>query len=191
MKKKIIVAIIIFALCISLTGTASAAKTSWNYSNYNHGSYVPLTGTFSTTTGYNTNHGIYTQTLVQFSLDSTNISAITDYNEGNGAHSKAKGKKCYLTIDVTSVRDNSLDPFSAYAVYTDLPDPKIDIENDDLFGNRNEESEVVVLGKLEEKNYGMITVWDDYRSSDEDTGEFRVQFAMSQKGVFDYNNLII
>jgi hypothetical protein len=53
---------------------------------------------------------------------------------------------------------------SAYSVSSTLPNPKTDIENNDLFGNRNEESEVVALGSVSVGTYNMVTYWYDYRS---------------------------
>ena len=183
--------ILAFGLSISLIGTAFATSTSWDYGNdYSHGKYVPLRGTFSDRVGWESGYDDIMTTEVNFSLDSTNVSAILAYNRGEGEHPNTKGVNCYLTLDVTSVRDNTLDPFSAYIIYTNLPDPKRDIENDDFFGDRNEESEVVALGTVEATDYYMRTCWDDFRNSDKDTGEFRAQFAMSKKGFSDYNNII-
>ena len=110
------------------------------------------------------------------------------YNNGN--NSVHQGKIAYLTVDVSSIRDGSEDKMDAYTIVSDLPDPKYDLENDDLFGTRNEESEVVALGKVEAKNYYVITGWNDLRDGSSGcSGHWNCQFAMSQKGISDYNNL--
>ena len=134
MKKKVlslITATVLFS-CFSLA--AFAKEVSWSYSNYDHGKYVPRSGSFADRVGWSSTYGDTMTTEVYFELDSTNVSAISAYNQGNGEHPNAEGKKCYLALDVTSVRDGLLDPFDAYAVYTNLPDPKTDLENDDILG---------------------------------------------------------
>ncbi|HOV28378.1 MAG TPA: hypothetical protein PK566_18745 [Pseudobacteroides sp.] len=81
---------------------------------------------------------------------------------------------------------------SAYSVSSTLPNPKTDIENDDFFGSRNEESEVVALGSVSVGTYNMVTYWDDYRSGGStDNGTWQCQFGMSKSGMFDYNNVLI
>lgn len=194
MKKRVFSIVLAFAMCFALTATAFAKETSWNYGNYNHGTYVPLKGTFSNSLSKDDTYGNIMITNVEFTLDQTNVESILAYNKGEGAHANTKGKKCYLTLDVTSVRDSGtfgLDPFDGYAIISNLPNWKADLENDDPFGGRYEESEVVALGEVKAStNYWMTTYWDDYRGSDNDTGKFQAQFAMSAKGYSDYNNVI-
>lgn len=189
MKKNFLALATTLALVIFLPLSASAA--SWSYSNYNNGTYVPKSGTFTNKVGYNGTYGNIMTTETRFSLDSNNVTSILKYNIGVGDHENAAGINCYLTVDVTCFRNGLLDPFSAYSVATNLPDPKTDIENDDLTGSRNEESEAVALGTVQaNKEYYMRTTWDDYRSSSSDSGRFEVMFAMSAKGISDYNNVV-
>lgn len=88
----------------------------------------------------------------------------------------------------------------AYAISTSLPNPKSDLENDDLLGNRNEESEVVALGTVEATTYNMSVMWYDYREGEtNDNGQWEVQFNMSGQYIGkgnlwiktngDYNNV--
>lgn len=191
MKKRLFASLMAVTISASLATPALAVvDEDWNYSsNHEYGKYVPPSGSISGRVGYQTGYDDIMTTEVEFTFDERSVEAIAAYNSGNGEHADAKGKNCYLTLDVTCVGDGTLDPFSAYAVYTDLPDPKIDMEDDDLLGNRKEESEVTALGVIEEETYYMRTVWDDYRTGD-DTGEFQAQFSMSKKGVIDYNNVV-
>lgn len=193
MKKKIISLILVFALSLSL-GTAAFAETkTWNYSNYDYGTYVPKSGTFSNYLGYGSGKGETMTTTCEFTLDATNVSSISDYNRGDGSHPNASGENCYLTLDVSCVRDGGvLDPFDAYLITTNLPNPKTDLESDNhIIGDgRREESEVVALGMVTSgTEYYMSTYWDDYRTGDS-SGRFEAQFSMSAKGVSDYNNVI-
>ncbi len=168
-----------------------AANVNWNYSDYSNGSYVPLSGDFCVSTY--TEESQQLATCASFTLDTNNVNEILKYNIGEGAHSDAQGYDCFLTIDVTNVRHStsSVDDLSATFVFTNLPNPKIDIEDDDLFGSRNEESEVCVLGEVESNvGYHVTTIWDDHRDFSGSQGRIQCQFAMSKHGVLDYNNVI-
>ena len=75
------------------------------------------------------------------------------------------------------------------AIVTNLPDPKLDVEDDDLLHQKyNEEAEVTALGKTIKagKEYYMQVVWDDHRTS-ESKGVFGAKAELSKKGVVDYN----
>jgi hypothetical protein len=211
MKKKIITSILSVALIVSLGINVFAytvtygPTSSWNYSNYSHGSYVPKTGSMSTTFyDFDPSTGLDdANTYVSFTLDSSNVSSILDFNNGgDNPGTEADNKTCYLSIDVRSKRTGSDDMMSAYSVTSSLPNPKTDIENDDIFGNRNEESEVVALGTVQAQGYYMSTMWDDYRSGGStDNGRWDCQFGVSGQylkvgGVWipssgDYNAIMI
>lgn len=75
------------------------------------------------------------------------------------------------------------------AIVTNLPDPKFDVEDDDILHHKyNEEAEVTALGKTIKagKEYYMQVVWDDHRTS-ESMGCFGAKAELSKKGVIDYN----
>ena len=154
-------------------------KKTWSYSNYDYGSYVPTTG-HGYPTFYNKNKSgdNYAETYVSFTLDSNNVSTIKTYN--SGTNTAAPGMNLYLGLDIRSHRKSSTDMMDAYSIATSLPNPKSDLENDDLFGDRNEESEVVALGTVSARTYYMSTKWYDYRTGGSDhNGEWRAQFHMS------------
>lgn len=184
LKKVVIHLAAVTVFCLSSL-CVFAGNSSWSYRNYSNGSYVPKSGNMNSSYS-----SVYPEayTNVTFSLDSNNVQSIIEYNNGN--NSVHQGKIAYLTVDVSSIRDGSEDKMDAYTIVSDLPDPKYDLENDDLFGTRNEESEVVALGKVEAKNYYVITGWNELRDGSSGcSGHWNCQFAMSQKGISDYNNL--
>ena len=99
----------------------------------------------------------------------------------------------FFDFDVTSHRSGSenLSPLSAYAVVTNIPNPKIDIEDDsgdagssDTDSNY-EESEVACLSPgslVAGKQYVMTTYWYDYRAGVEnDSGWITVRPEMSHQ----------
>ena len=127
-------------------------KKSWNDTSY-RGSYIPKTGWIQPTF-YRYEYQYLAKTHCEFTLDSYNVSNILKYN--SGTH-EADSKNLYFTVDVTNVPNGSIDQMDAYAIYTSLPNPKTDLENDDVLGDRNEESEVVALGSVEASTYFMTT----------------------------------
>lgn len=171
---------------VSVFGYTYGESDSWSYSDYSHGSYVPKTGSHNSLF-YDT----YFTTTVYFAFDNYNVSNILDYNNGgNNPGTNCDNKNAYLTLDQTAVPDNPLDlEISATSIRSDLPDPKYDLESD--FGVDNEESEVVALGAVSATNYYMRTTWNDYRDGGtDDSGKIQAQFAMSTKGLSDYNNCV-
>lgn len=171
---------------IALLGVSAFAvdtagpKVAWSYSDYSHGSYVPKEGYLSTRF-YDESSNDYAKTYVQIKLDTKNVTNITDYNNGgDNPGDLADDLKLYLTCDVTSVRTGSTDMMDAYSITSTLPNYKSDLENDDLLGSRNEESEVCALGKVESKEYNMVTYWKDYRAGGtKDNGKWQCQYSMS------------
>lgn len=183
-RKKVICALFAMTVLTLTTITVSAATKSWSYSNYSHGGYVPKSG--SMTSSYKSGTA-YTKTT--FLLDSTNVTKIEEYN--NGTNSSYQGTKGYLTVDISSIRTGNEDKMDAYAIVSNLPDPKYDLENDDTFGTRNEESEAVALGTVKAQEYYVKTSWDDLREgNDDDRGSWQCQFSMSKKGISDYNTFV-
>lgn len=198
------------ALCIALalilqlstvTSFAASKTSSWSYSNDNYGTYVPRSGNMKASTYKNDMY--YIKTKVTMTFTSANASSIALYNQGSTSskvHEKCRGKKTYLTCDVSSVRNSGFkDYVNAVKVYSTLPNPKYDMENDNpatstgVTGDYyNEESETVALGKITAKTYTMETDWADWRNSTSaSAGKFQCQFGMSKKGVSDYNTVII
>ena len=177
-------------LLVSLFITAVfAGSTSWSYSNYDHGGYVPKSGSFTEWTS----SGFY-WSRVEFEFDEYNVSQILDYNNGGdnpGTH--CDNEEAYLTLDVSAIPDNSWDlEIDAYRVYSNLPLPRNEDTETNGFGWDNDESEVVTRGEVEkDKSYYMTTSWHDNRDGDTDDGGYiQAQFAMSDKGWKDYNNCI-
>lgn len=157
--------------------TLGETKT-WNYSTYINGTYVPKVG-WAQPTFYRTANQNLAKTYCEFTLDNYNVENILNYNAGTH---EANSKNLYLTLDVTNVPSDGIhDKMDAYLIYTSLPNPKEDYE-DDLSDSdeRKEESEVVALGEVEATTYFMTTWWVDYRNSNaNDKGQWQVQFAMS------------
>lgn len=204
MKKSIVSIAIAIVMLITSAITVFAitdtigTKESWNYSTYEHGSYVPKVG-WAQPTFYNadSNGQNCVKTYCEFTLDDNNVSNILQYNAGTHP---ADSKNLFFTLDITSVRNGSTDKMDAYAISTSLPNPKTDLENDDLLGDRNEESEVVALGTVEATTYNMSVMWYDYREGEtNDNGQWQAQFNMSGQYIGkgniwirtngDYNNV--
>lgn len=204
MKKSIVSIAIAIVMLITSAITVFAitdtigTKVSWNYSTYEHGSYVPKVG-WAQPTFYNadSNGQNCVKTYCEFTLDDNNVSNILQYNAGTHP---ADSKNLFFTLDITSVRNGSTDKMDAYAISTSLPNPKTDLENDDLLGDRNEESEVVALGTVEATTYNMSVMWYDYREGEtNDNGQWQAQFNMSGQYIGkgniwirtngDYNNV--
>ena len=189
MKAKKVIAIVavsIFSMLSSIS--AFAGYDNWNYTDNttNYGSYVPKTGDM-TTSFSSVVPEAYTN--VTFTFDSDNVAAITSYN--NGTNPSYQGVKGYVTVDISNIRTGSVDTMDAYTIVSNLPNPKYDLENDDLFGSRNEESEVVALGTVGANEYYVITAWNDLRKGNStDNGRWQCQFSMSSKGLVDYNTFV-
>lgn len=188
MNKKLFSVLLATLLVISLSIPASAAtptlgdQKTWDYgTNTSYGTYVPYKGsaqaTFYNAGGSEQN---YAKTYCSFTLNSTNVSNIISYN--NGTNSAESGKNLYLTLDITNIPSTSsgYDQMDAYAISTSLPNPKSDLENDDVFGTRNEEAEITALGTVSATTYSMSVMWYDYRDGDaSDNGKWQCQFCMS------------
>ncbi|MGG6432898.1 hypothetical protein ACPF7I_00970 [Anoxybacillus sp. D401a] len=194
LKKNLFTSPLAAILATFVLGGTTAAETigdstSWSYSNYNNGSYVPRTGSLKSYFGYDGFY--YIRTESKFTLDSYNVSQIKEYNNGgDNPGTSCDNSAAYFTVDMTAVPDNSLDlEISAYVSTTNLPDPKFDFETDG--GVDNQESEVVALGTVASQQYFFTTNWEDFRDGDSgDSGEIQLNFAMSKKGFVDYNNCI-
>lgn len=176
-----------------LAGIAAvyAGTTGWSYTNYNNGSYVPKKGSFTElTTKTSDNKYYYYYSKTSFAFDSTNITSINDYNNGGDNPGTAcDNSKAYVTLDMTAKPASWDLEIDAYTITSNLPSPKYDVEDNNYFGE-NDESEVVAQGALTSgKQYYMQTKWKDYRDGDSgDGGNIQAQFAMSKKGISDYNN---
>jgi hypothetical protein len=179
MKK--ILATLGLALCI--VGLSHAGTWSWSNTG-EMGSYVPESGYFSEWWG----SGYYVS-KVDFTLSSRNLVSIQTYNQGYGQGGKCYGKHAYLTADITAVPDAWDLKFDVRAIATNIPNPKVDLESDIGSDNDHEESEVVMLGTASSTSYYTRSYWYDKREGgSNDGGNIQVQFAMSNKGLFDYNN---
>ncbi|HHC3391974.1 TPA: hypothetical protein ACN7HJ_005302 [Klebsiella pneumoniae] len=188
MKKKALLATIA-ATSLTLFTLSTNSAYAWSYSDYSKGSYVPKSGSGSQAMIYDgTNH--YLQSTVNFKFDSTNVTNIKDYNNGGDNPGTAcDNASAYVTLDQTAKADSGNLEISATQVTTNLPNPKTDVEDNNFIGS-NDESEVTVLGTVASSTaYWMATKWKDQRDGDSgDSGKIQAQFAMSKKGLSDYNN---
>jgi hypothetical protein len=168
-----------------------AGTNNWYYSNYSYGSYVPKSGTF-TESVYIGQYGPTYQSKVEFGFDSTNLTSILDYNNGgDNPGTTCDNANAYVTVDMTAVANNTWgEKLDAYQVISTLPTPKYDLESDAFSSSYNEESETVALGTIQAyRYYTMTTYRKDWRiGGTNDGGKIQVQFAMSKKGISDYNN---
>jgi len=183
--KRVLNKSMVLALGIVLSFAATAQ--AWSYSSYSHGSYVPKEGSST-----KVNYSDYFTTNVGFTLDRDNVTNILDYNNGgDNPGSDADNKNAYLTLDQTAKPENTLDlEIDASSIVSNLPDPKYDLEIN-YVGVDCDESEVVALGAVSAKSYYMRTAWNDYRDGgSSDGGKILSQFAMSTKGLSDYNNVV-
>ncbi|MEY3784086.1 MAG: hypothetical protein RLZZ230_408 [Candidatus Parcubacteria bacterium] len=187
--KKIFLCIVI-AFCVN--NIVQAGTTSWSYSNYDQGTYVPLKGSFAEGLMSGGPSGTIYTTNVRFTFNTKNVASIIEYNKGIGAHPDCNGELSYLTVDMSAVPDAYDLELDAYLVKSNLPNPKFDIETDPPSDFDHEESETVVLGTVSSgKSYYMTTYWADERDGGTgDGGLLQVQFGMSQKGFSDYNTCI-
>lgn len=94
------------------------------------------------------------------------------------------GLKAGMDIKNDAYEKERLD---AYTITTSLPNPKTDIESDDLDGY-NEEADVVALDIPSATNYKMAVYWMDERDG-KNSGEFVVNAELSEKGFIDYNTV--
>ncbi|MBT2282236.1 hypothetical protein J7E78_01545 [Paenibacillus polymyxa] len=181
----------VLALGTVMLFSLSSSIHAWSYSNYNNGSYVPKSGQgflSLVSSGGNTR----LNTSIYFTLDSTNVTNILDYNNGgDNPGNTCDNANAYLTIDQTAIPDSWDLEIDGDEVRTNLPNPKIDIEDNNFFGE-DDETEVTVLGTVESgKTYYMESLWNDYRDGGSgDSGKVNAQFAISKKGASDYNNCV-
>ena len=129
----------------------------------------------------------YPQKVVKSTIDmwftQDNIDEIIAINEGI--------RGWYFDVDVTSHREDvdDLSEMSAYAIVTNIPNPKIDIENDkgqdEDTDDNYEESEVGCMSSrslVADQKYIVATYWFDYRNGDNtDDGHFTTTFEMALK----------
>lgn len=176
---------------ISLTGSPKSYfsddetigdKVSWNDTTYS-ASFIPLSG-WAQPTFYRYTQQPLAKTHCEFTLDEHNVSNILKYNAGTH---EQDSKNLYFTVDFRNVPEGSVDQMDAYTIYTSLPNPKLDYENDnENVDDRNEEAEIVALGEVEETNYFATAWWVDYRNGDDDDdGYWQVEFVMSGKYIGD------
>lgn len=183
MKKTIRVSFSILLCCALMTNLIYAASTSNTISENGTGekgeysAFWPKSVTLETT-----HYSQYTNTKMSFTYGTKAINTLNTY----------RNIELYPGVEIRDYSKSAYDNFSAYSIATNLPDPKKDLENDDIFGTRNEEAEVTVLGTLTaNKNYYISANWTDYRSNDgepeEVLGNFAGKAELSEKGLSDYN----
>ena len=129
-------------------------------------------------------------TKARFKFSSSEASSIAKYKAGT-ASSDCGTSKAYLTADISAVGDSwddELDAYSTSYIYTNLPSPVKDVEDDgflsyDYPDGENEEAEVTATGTIASGTYYYVTVyWWDYRDGDSgDGGNIEVNFDMSKK----------
>lgn len=180
----IFVCIITFATSIS-----AFAATNWNSSS---SSYAPSSGTVYTTYNYSSSQGGYiVNTTAYFYLSSSNVSTITAYNLGQ----IIPDTPWYFGLDIKNIPAGTerMHASSTNYLYTNFPNPVKDVEDDNGDG-KNEESEVVALGTMNNTTqYYMHTVWLDTRTgASSDIGQFAYTFHMSSQDFpwGDYNTRV-
>ncbi len=95
----------------------------------------------------------------------------------------------YAGLDVKNVPSDynfGVDLMVPYSVSTTLPNPKYDLENNDILGSRDDEAEIVALGEIiGGVMYEMTVFWTDYRTgASSDYGEWRINAELSKKAPF-------
>lgn len=197
MKRKLLTIFLATALICAFTVNVFAATTvtvgtasTWNSTPPQYYEWRPNSGSI-TPTFYKVDAGgqNYAKTYLDFTLTTSNVTAITAFN--NGTNSNWQGKPAaYFGMDTKNVPSSTFgnDMMDAYSIATSLPNPKTDLENNDIFGTRNDEAEVVALGTVSATTYYMSVMWYDYRTgSSSDNGQWNVNCEISSKGVSDYN----
>ena len=138
--RKIIVTVLILVLLLPIMSVVSYAGT-WSSGNVTN-NYVPPKGNSSTICNSSATFSSTTATTeVTFKMSTTNLNLIRDYNIG----SILQGHFLFFGIDTKNYRNGTVDKMHASLkdkVYTNLPNPKKDVE-DDNFDGKNEEAEVV------------------------------------------------
>lgn len=176
---KIIVAICLScAVMINVIYAVSTKSNSWDIDesgsgeNGKHEIFWPKTGTLTATY-----YSEYANTKIIFTYGSKTANGLGAYRDVD----------LYPGIEIRDYSDGAFDNFSAYSITTNLPDPQKDMENDDLFGDRNEEAEVTALGAVSaDKEYYMNVNWTDYRDGSTG-GSWGAKAELSSKGLLDYN----
>lgn len=167
-------------LIVSVAFASSSNSNSWNKSEIGYGyngeyaSFWPGTGTL--TAIYDSTYG-YAMTRAEFIYGTTSAAFSAVHQEDD----------LYPGMEIRDYSNGSLDNFSVYSIYTNLPNPVTDKEDDDFFGDRNEEAEVTVLGPIVSgKIYNLTAYWDDYRNSSS-SGNWAIKAELSRHGISDYN----
>lgn len=178
----------VFLVSITAFSAFSATAFGWSYSDYSRGSYVPKSGTGIPSLV--SNNGVTRlATWVSFKFDTTNRTNILDYNNGGDNPGTAcDNSNAYFTLDQTAVPDSNDLEIDADEILTNLPSPKLDIEDNNFFG-QDDESEVTALGTVNTTtSYYMETRWNDLRDGGSgDSGKIQAQMGISEKGLLDYN----
>ncbi|WP_211750364.1 hypothetical protein [Paenibacillus sp. Marseille-Q4541] len=179
----------VFLASVTAFTAFSTTAFGWSYSDYSKGSYVPKSGTG--VPSLVTSSGVTRlATWVSFKFDATNRTSILDYNDGGDNPGTAcDNSKAYFTLDQTAVPDSNNLEIDADEILTNLPSPKLDIEDNNFFG-QDDESEVTALGTINTTTtYYMETRWNDLRDGGSgDSGKIQAQMGISEKGLTDYNN---
>lgn len=170
MKKKRTVLGIALTTCIFASSAFAALSASETWSKTAK-DFCPNTGTLDISA-----NGQTLTTKIYFKYSSNDIS----YLEGK----YDDGLKAGMDIKNDAYEKERLD---AYTITTSLPNPKTDIESDDLDGY-NEEADVVALDIPSATNYKMAVYWMDERDG-KNSGEFVVNAELSEKGFIDYNTV--
>lgn len=175
--KKILISCLALAMLISNVFAASNTN-SWSISESGtgeEGKYSLFWPTSGTLTAY------YYGGAAVTDLNFTYQRATADEIENQKASNRFPG------MEVRDYSKNEKDNFSAHTITTNLPDPKIDCEDDFPCDGRNEEAEVTVLGTIEAGKYYYMSIdWKDHRNGLAG-GNWGVKAEISKKGVIDYN----
>lgn len=160
--------------------------------------FSPSSGTL--TVEYGTN-GVANRihTTLEFSYSTTHANMIAEYNENGyyiveGGETILMAQHAYAGVDIKAARcSGNIDNIEAdHVMFTDLPNPKTDLENNDFVLDMiDDEAEVVALGTIEaNKDYTFRVRWIDHRSGGNDTdGRWVVNAELSKPVLSEYNTI--
>lgn len=183
MKKTIRLFILSCLICSLLISVASATNFTKSESGYGekglYTAFWPKSGSLTAT--YSATNNTATTTL-SFTYGEK---AIKYFNDVYWPDSMYPG------VEIRDYPNSGNGNFSApntSVITTNLPNPKLDVENDQFLNSYNEEAEVTALGKtlVADHEYTMSVVWTDYRDGSS-AGVWGAKAELSKKGIIDYN----
>ena len=181
--RTVLIAVLIL---LALATSSFAGTTGWSGAA---GTYVPPSGTFSEGVVSATTSPRYRYwSRVTFRFSSSNVTAITDYNNGgDNPGDRCDNAKAYFTVEHEADPDSWDLELNAYLIYTNLPNATLDFDGG-IWAEAHE-AEATALGVVtSSQDYYMRTYWEDLRDGDAgDNGRILIELEMSKKGLTEYN----